>query len=186
VSRPACRVLLCSRNEDKRQELQRSLPGWAIELVDAEFPEETGRTYYQNALAKAEFGRTLRPGERLLGEDSGLEVVSIGGQPGLHSARWSERPIEELLERLDGVTAREARYVCELVLLKPDDREVRGAGMLEGRIGLEPRGSEGFGYDPIFVPSGEQRTVAELGNDWKAQHSHRAKAALALLDALVL
>jgi XTP/dITP diphosphohydrolase len=77
--------------------------------------------------------------------------------------------------------ARHARYVCELVALSPAGEELRGTGTLEGRISREPRGSEGFGFDPIFVPVGEQRTVAELGNEWKAEHSHRAKAAVALL-----
>jgi len=178
------RAVLCSRNEHKRVELQRALPGWELALLDAEFPEETGRTYYENALAKADFGRTLRPAERLLGEDSGLEVAALNGEPGLRSARWSERPIEELLERLEGESARDARYVCELVLLEPGGREVRGSGTLAGRIAETPAGSEGFGYDPVFAPAGEERTVAELGNDWKVSNSHRARAAQALLGAL--
>ena len=176
-------VVLCSHNEHKRQELERALPAWTIALLEAELPEETGPSYYENARAKAAFGRALRPDQPTLGEDSGVEVASLGGEPGLRSARWSERPIEQLLERLEGETAREARYVCELVLLERDGREVRGTGVLEGSIGLEPRGSEGFGYDPVFVPSGERRTVAELGDDWKAQNSHRARAAHALLAA---
>ena len=85
---------------------------------------------------------------------------------------------------------RGARYVCELVLLPPPvtvtqpGTEVRGTGTLEGRIALEPRGSEGFGYDPIFVPEGEDQTVAELGDAWKSEHSHRALAARALLAEL--
>jgi XTP/dITP diphosphohydrolase len=70
--------------------------------------------------------------------------------------------------------------VCELVALSPEGEELRGTGTVEGTIALEPRGSEGFGYDPIFVPEGESRTVAELGNDWKREHSHRARAAHAL------
>src|SRR5947209_4100333 len=71
-----------------------------------------------------------------------------------------------------------------LVLLAPDGRELRGTGVLEGRIAHAPRGDEGFGYDPIFIPENEERTVAELGNEWKAEHSHRARAARALLRAL--
>jgi XTP/dITP diphosphohydrolase len=180
----AARAVLCSRNEHKRQELERALPGWRLELLDTDFPEERGQSYYDNARAKAVFGRTLRPGARLLGEDSGLEVAGLGGEPGLHSARWSERPVDELLVRLDGETAPDARYVCELVLLQPDGRELRGSGVLEGRIAESPRGSEGFGYDPVFIPTGEEATVAELGDDWKSKHSHRARAARALLDQL--
>jgi XTP/dITP diphosphohydrolase len=76
---------------------------------------------------------------------------------------------------------RRARYVCELVLIGSDGRELRGTGTLKGHISTEPRGTEGFGYDPVFVPEGEGRTVAEIGNAWKAVHSHRARAAQALL-----
>jgi non-canonical purine NTP pyrophosphatase (RdgB/HAM1 family) len=77
-----------------------------------------------------------------------------------------------------------ARYVCELVAVSPAGDEVRGSGILEGRIVAEPHGTEGFGFDPIFVPAGEERTVAELGDEWKAQNSHRARAAKALRRAL--
>ena len=90
----------------------------------------------------------------------------------------------KLLGELEGVEQRGARYVSELVLLAPDGLELRGTGTLEGRIADEPAGSEGFGYDPIFVPEGEQRTVAELGDAWKAENSHRARAAQALLAAI--
>lgn len=173
-------VLLCSRNEHKRRELERALPGWRIELLDADYPPEVGASYYENARAKVRFGRGLRPEAHLLGEDSGLEVDALGGEPGLHSARWSDRPIEDLLERLQGAQDRSARYVCELVLLDPGGKERRGTGTLEGRIAAEPRGSEGFGYDPVFVPEGEERSVAELGDDWKSRSSHRARAAQAL------
>jgi len=173
-------VLLCSRNEHKRRELERALPDWRIELLAADFPAEEGASYYGNARAKAAFGRRLRPEASLLGEDSGLEVDALGGEPGLHSARWSERPIEDLIQRLQGETDRRARYVCELVLLTPAGEELRGTGVLEGRIAEEPRGSEGFGYDPVFVPAGQTQTVAELGDEWKSRHSHRARAAKAL------
>jgi XTP/dITP diphosphohydrolase len=87
---------------------------------------------------------------------------------------------------LDGIEGdgRRAHYVCELVGISPQGDEFRGTGTLAGRIAHEQRGSEGFGFDPIFVPEGEGRTVAELGNEWKRQHSHRARAARALLEAL--
>jgi XTP/dITP diphosphohydrolase len=122
----------------------------------------------------------------MLGEDSGLEVDGLGGRPGIASNRWAagEDPIEKLLQELDGVEERSACYVCELVCLTPEGEEVRGIGKLEGRIAEERRGSEGFGYDPIFMPVGETQTVAELGNGWKAHHSHRAQAAQALRAAL--
>ena len=116
----------------------------------------------------------------MLGEDSGLEVEALGGAPGIRSARYGAEggeAIERLLRELEGVEDRRARYVCELVLLAPDGQELRGSGSLKGRIAESPRGSEGFGYDPVFLPAGEDLTVAELGNDWKARHSHRANAA---------
>jgi len=103
-----------------------------------------------------------------------------GGRPGIASARWAEDGVAQLLEELRGVADRRARYVCELVALSPEGEERRGTGILEGAIATERRGEEGFGYDPIFIPGGEERTVAELGNDWKREHSHRARAAAAL------
>jgi len=90
----------------------------------------------------------------------------------------------KLLAELGDTADRGARYVCELVLIGPDGRELRGSGELAGRIAQEPRGSDGFGYDPVFVPEREEKTVAELGNDWKARNSHRARAAAALTAAL--
>jgi XTP/dITP diphosphohydrolase len=172
---------LCSKNPGKLRELRAALPEWEIEpLAVDEYPPETGETYYENARAKAEFGLTV---ERawMLGEDSGIEVAGLGWRPGVHSARFGrDDPVGRLLAELDGIGDRRARYVSELVALSPDGEELRGRGILEGRIADEPRGSEGFGYDPIFVPDGEERTVAELGNDWKRENSHRARAAHAL------
>ena len=183
------KVVLASHNENKLRELAALLPGWELELLGAgEFPEETGPTYYDNARAKARFGREHgRPDVWTLGEDSGLEVEGLGGGPGIRSARYApegDEAVEKLLQELRGVEGegRRARYVCELVALSPEGVEVRGTGVLEGRIAGEARGSEGFGYDPVFVPGGEERTVAELGNAWKSGHSHRARAACALLE----
>ena len=121
----------------------------------------------------------------MLADDSGIEVAALGGGPGVQTARWAgDRHVEKLLAALDGRSDRAARYVCELVALPPDRRELRGTGVLEGTIAGAPAGDEGFGFDPIFVPRGETRTVAELGDAWKAEHSHRAVAALALRDTL--
>jgi XTP/dITP diphosphohydrolase len=130
------------------------------------------------------YGHELEPGAWLLGEDSGLEVAALGGAPGIRSARYAPEglpAIERLLRELGDERDRRARYVCELVLIGPDGRELRGTGALEGRISVEPRGTEGFGYDPVFVPDGEEKTVAEIGNAWKAENSHRARAARALV-----
>jgi XTP/dITP diphosphohydrolase len=179
---------LASRNPHKLEELRAALPGWRLEpWGGGELPPEEGSTYYENARVKAQAGRSEECWS--LGEDSGIEVEGLGGGPGIRSARFAgpgEDMVEKLLAHLDGMTgnARDARYVCELVALSPAGEEVRATGVLRGRIADEARGNQGFGYDPIFVPSGEERTVAELGNAWKRDHSHRALAAKALLAAV--
>ncbi|HET7571502.1 MAG TPA: non-canonical purine NTP pyrophosphatase [Gaiellaceae bacterium] len=207
------RAVLCSRNPHKARELERLLPGWRIEPLAADdYPPEDGETYLDNARIKAAFGRGRAPADAwVLAEDSGIEVAALGGRPGVHSARYAAeaasaageaacaRPedrgiafgdptgapaIARLLSDLGDAEDRRARYVSELVALAPDGSEHRGTGVLAGRIGREPRGSEGFGYDPVFVPDGEERTVAELGDDWKERESHRARSARALLEAL--
>ena len=178
---------LCTRNEHKRRELERALPGWTIELLAAtNYPAETGVTFYENALAKARFGRRVGPaGDWMLGEDSGLELRAFDGAPGIETARWANGcHVERALAALEHVDNRAARYVCALVALSPDGREARGTGTLDGTMAFEPRGTEGFGFDPLFVPLGETQTVAELGADWKAEHSHRALAARSLRVAL--
>jgi XTP/dITP diphosphohydrolase len=180
---------LASRNTHKLEELRAALPGWSIELLDAdEFPPEDGETYYENARAKARFGRALSEDEGwVLGEDSGIEVAGLDWGPGVRSARFAAGDeVGRLLGALAGVEGegRRARYVCELVAMGTGGREHRGTGTLEGRIADAAGGAGGFGYDPIFVPEGEARTVAELGDAWKLANSHRARAARALRDAI--
>lgn len=183
-------VKLASANEHKLRELKQALPDWDLTLLDADaYPPEEGGTYYENARGKARFGGTLAESDEwVLGEDSGLEVDGLRGGPGVTSSRFAPAGdfVERLLAELGGVwgEGRRARYVCELVCLPPDGEEFRGTGTLAGSIAHEPRGSEGFGYDPVFVPGGETKTVAELGNEWKAEHSHRARAANALREAI--
>lgn len=187
-------VRLVSRNEHKLRELRALLPDWEIELLEAaEEPAETGETFYENALAKARFGRSVGGQDLwILGEDSGLGVEGLGGRPGIRSARYAgehatdEENVRRLLDELEGIGTedRRARYVSELVLLSPEREEFRGTGTLSGRIAEEQRGEEGFGYDPVFVPEGETQTVAELGDEWKREHSHRARAARALAQAV--
>jgi XTP/dITP diphosphohydrolase len=181
-------AVLASRNPHKARELELLLPAFAIEPYDAdEYPPEVGATYLANARAKARFA--WRTGIWALGEDSGIEVAALDGRPGIHSARYAPEgapAIARLLGELEGVADRAARYVSELVAVTPEGDELRGTGILGGRIAVEPSGSEGFGYDPIFVPDGDERTVAELGDAWKALHSHRARAARALREAVDL
>lgn len=174
-------ALLVSTNENKARELASALPDWHLELLPAAV-DETGETYYENALTKARHGWETRPGEWVLGEDSGIEAAALQGAPGIYSARSGG--IDWLLRELEGAEDRRARYVCELVCFTPAGDELRGTGTLLGTVAHERRGSEGFGYDPVFVPEGETRTVAELGNAWKARNSHRARAARALFAAI--
>lgn len=156
-------------------------------------PEETGATFYENALAKARFAQSIQPGRFAIGEDSGLEVDWLGGVPGIRSARYAgedatdEENVAKLLGALAGVegTDRGAHYVSELVVLGPDGSEARGTGTLEGSIATQPRGSGGFGYDPVFVPDeGDGRTFAEMSDGEKNGLSHRARALRNLLSTL--
>jgi XTP/dITP diphosphohydrolase len=182
------RAVVCSANPHKLDEFHALFPEWELELLGGDdFPPEDGLTYLDNARIKARHGRRAGPPDRLmLADDSGIEVAALGGGPGVQTARWAEgRHVEKLLAALAGAADRRARYVCELVALAPDGAESRGTGVLAGEIAAGPAGSEGFGFDPVFVPRGERRTVAELGDAWKARHSHRALAARALQEALV-
>ena len=188
------RLVLASGNRHKARELELAVPEWTVELLRvASFPEETGRTFYENALGKAQFGRVSAPPDAwVLGEDSGIEVDALGGRPGIFSARYAGEAatdadnVAKLLAELADVPEgkRAGRYVCELVAIAPNREEVRATGTLAGHVATAPRGSGGFGYDPVFVPAGEERTVAELGDEWKSARSHRARAAVLLREAL--
>ena len=181
------KATVCSGNPHKLAEFRELFAEWDLELLSGvEFPPEDGETYLDNARSKARFGRAVGPAERwMLADDSGIEVAALGGAPGVVTARWAEgRHVEKLLATLDGVDDRRAQYVCELVALSPDGSEIVGTGVLRGEVAGAAAGGEGFGFDPVFVPVGEERTVAQLGDAWKAEHSHRALAARALLDEL--
>ena len=175
---------MASRNAHKAHELEALLPGWEIEPLDRDdYPPEDGETYLDNARIKARFA--WEPGLWALGEDSGIEVAALGGAPGPHSARSAQGDeVGWVLHELGGTEDRRARYVSELVAISPEGEEVHGSGTLEGAIAWAPSGAEGFGFDPVFVPSGESRTVASLGNEWKSRSSHRARAAQSLLNAI--
>ena len=144
-----------------------------------DFPPEDGATYEENARGKAQYGRGSPPPDAwVIGEDSGIEAAGLGGRPGIASARWADDGVARMLAELDGVADR-AR---PLRLRDRRDRARRArrssrAGRSRADRDRAAAATEGFGYDPIFVPDGEARTVAELGNDWKTSHSHRARAA---------
>jgi XTP/dITP diphosphohydrolase len=185
---PVASAVLASANAHKLEELREGLPGWRLDALESsEWPDETGDTYEENARIKARFGREHAPVDVwVIGEDSGIEVDSLDGGPGVRSARWAPQgdQADALLDHLAGEDERRARMVTEIVALAPSGEEIHVRGVLEGELARERRGESGFGYDPIFIPEGYDRTVAELGDDWKRLHSHRARAAQALIEAL--
>jgi XTP/dITP diphosphohydrolase len=181
------RLVLASQNPHKLEELRRVLPGFEVDALGRDdVPPEDGATFEDNARIKARFGRRHAGSEAwALGEDSGIEAVALDGLPGVHTARWAAGdPVGKMLEALDGIAERRARYVCVLVAVAPDGRELVAHGTLDGTIASAPAGDEGFGFDPVFVPDGEASTVAQLGDAWKETHSHRARAAATLVELL--
>jgi XTP/dITP diphosphohydrolase len=188
------KVLLATRNPGKLAELRRLLadgPFEVLGLADVpEFPEapETGATFAENALAKAR-DAAAATGLPSVADDSGLAVEALNGMPGVLSARWCGRHGDDLanLELLLGQLAdvpderRGAAFVCAAALVVPGGPETVVHGEWRGRIVRAPRGANGFGYDPIFVPDGEERTSAELSSEEKDAASHRGRAMRALL-----
>jgi XTP/dITP diphosphohydrolase len=177
------RALLATGNAGKASELQ-ALLGFEVVPVDIDV-EETEETFAGNALSKARAARAAAgSGEWGLGDDSGLAVAALGGEPGVHSRRWAGPDDDDrnraLLARLEGVGDRRATFVCALAAVAPDGTEAVAEGRLEGAIADAPSGDDGFGYDPVFVPEGERETLASLGTSRKNQVSHRARAATAL------
>lgn len=183
------RLLLATKNQGKVQELKRLLEGTGVEVVDLshfpgiEMPEETGRTFEENARIKA-LAVASASGLWALADDSGLLVDALGGEPGVHSARWTgEHATDEtnnarLLERLAGVPAeqRTARFVSAVALCSTSGECVVRRGACEGVIGTAIHGSGGFGYDPLFYSPEEKATFAELSASRKNEISHRARA----------
>ncbi|HEY1318150.1 MAG TPA: non-canonical purine NTP pyrophosphatase [Gaiella sp.] len=181
------RLILASGNPHKLEELRRTLPAFDVDALGRDDPPpEDGATFEDNARIKARFGRLHGDaGAWALGEDSGIEAVALDGRPGVHTARWAAGdPVGKMLAALDGAAERGARYVCVLVAIAPDGREVVARGTLEGMIAPAAAGAEGFGFDPVFVPEGETATVALLGDAWKDRNSHRARASAVLAELL--
>src|SRR5688572_29931102 len=172
-------VVLASHNAGKLLELARILTAQQLDVellsagdVSLPEPEETGETFADNALLKARAG-VASSGLACLADDSGLVVDALGGEPGVRSARYAGRHGDDeanlhlVLERMAGVTDRRARFVCVAALVTPAGNESTATGVIEGTLTLEPRGSGGFGYDPIFQPLGAQRTTAEISAEAK-------------------
>ena len=194
--RPGDRLLLATTSAGKQRELRALLGDLPLSLVTpAELgltlvPEETGSTFAENATIKAR-AYWQAAGLPTLAEDSGLEVDALGGAPGVYSARWEGLPdgAEKnalLLERLRTVPEedRGCRYLCHIVVIDCVGEEHHAAGVLGGRVAWEARGTEGFGYDPVFWLPERGCTVAELPAAEKDRISHRARAVASLRAAL--
>jgi len=179
------RVLLATRNEGKVRELARILAPYGVALEGAGYEPgpETGTSFAQNALAKAREG-VRETGLPALADDSGLSVDALNGMPGILSARWAgahgddRANLELVLGQLEDVPdeRRGAAFVCAAAYALPDGRSDVVVAEMRGRLVRAPRGTNGFGYDPIFVPDGYIVTSAELDPDEKDAISHRGKA----------
>jgi XTP/dITP diphosphohydrolase len=181
-------VVLATRNAGKIREVA-AIIGEAADVVgleaagNVELPPESGSTYEENALTKARaIARVV--GGLTLADDSGLEVDALDGKPGVRSSRYAGPACdpaannEKLSRELDAVPAGErgARFVCVAALVAADGRERLARGEVEGVIAKEPRGNGGFGYDPLFIPRGYERTFAEMVPEEKNRISHRSRA----------
>ena len=186
------KLWIASFNDHKIKEIKSLLPkDLECEIFSARdlnfysAPEETGKTFLENATLKAKAMRPLVPEtDWLLAEDSGLEVEALDGRPGIHSARYAGPKAsdmmnnDKLLKMLNfkGEASRSARYFCQIFAIGPNEETVECSGHCLGMIAKKPSGSDGFGYDPLFVPEGFEITMAELTLKEKNQISHRKKA----------
>jgi len=188
-------LLIATRNPGKLREFAAIFEGLGLrlrtldELGIPDEVEETGETFASNALLKAEAYMALS-GLPTLADDSGLEVAALRGAPGVYSARYGgvkgEAQLRYLLEQMRDVPwhARLARFICVIALARPGHAPELAEGTLPGVIELEPKGSGGFGYDPLFYLLDEDCTLAELPAERKNQISHRANAARAAREIL--
>ncbi len=189
------KLIIASNNKHKIKEIKQILKGRfepILSLSEAGIEHETvedGETFIENARKKASEIAKIS-GSAALADDSGICIDYLGGAPGVFSARFSgehgndSANNELVLERLRGVKERGAHYTCAMVIAYPDGRSVEAEGYMYGDIIESPRGDGGFGYDPLFVPLGMQKTVAEISDEAKNEISHRKNALDALLNKL--
>lgn len=160
------------------------------ELPTFSAPPENGKTYEENARIKARSMKAMKPGTWVFGEDSGIEVPGLGNLPGIHSARYAgdrasdSENMAKLLKMMQirHVSDRAAKFVCTVVAYSPEGQESVFTGEFKGTIAKAPAGQLGFGYDPVFIPEGQTKTLAELGPGFKLQNSHRTQAFLKFLS----
>lgn len=185
-------LVLASGNKGKIAEIGEMLPefsviGYKDAGLDFEI-EETGATFYENALIKAK-AVSEALGLPALADDSGLCVNALGGAPGIFSARFAgdgndEHNIDKLLKELDGVKDRSAKFVCSLVLYYPDGKIISAEGETNGKILFERAGKNGFGYDPIFYSADLKKSLGEASSKEKNSVSHRSRALKNLKEKL--
>jgi non-canonical purine NTP pyrophosphatase (RdgB/HAM1 family) len=193
------KLLLATGNAGKIKELRKMLSVLPLDLLSlrdfdcVDDVDETGSTFEENAWLKAR-GFALQTKVMSLADDSGLEVEALGNSPGVYSARFAgedtdyEMKIQKLLSMLDSTCdkARRARFVCVMSLADPDGKVFFTArGVCPGTIATSPRGDNGFGYDPIFMPDGFEQTFGELDDSLKRVISHRARAAELIIRYLL-
>jgi XTP/dITP diphosphohydrolase len=184
-------VVLATRNAHKLREFRRLLPGVELQPLpdDVELPPETGETFAENALVKAQVAAATT-GSPALADDSGIEAEALDGRPGVRSARYAgegatdEQNLEKLLDEVGGQDDRRVAYVSVIALVDEGGNESIFEGRCEGVLATEPKGTGGFGYDPAFVPDDtgpdDDRTMAELTPEEKNAISHRGRAVRAL------
>lgn len=192
------KVILASRNKGKLEEIKAILQKFGMETIsrdDAGIPtfevEETGNTFEENSLLKAQAIMDVAH-VITIADDSGLEVDALSGAPGIYSARYAgenctfEDNNRKLLQELEGVPEerRGAAFVSVITMLFPNGEKLVARGECRGKILTELRGKEGFGYDPLFMPEGENRSFAEMTSEEKNRISHRAKSLQILEDMI--
>lgn len=185
------RLFVATHNAHKVREIGEILgPAWEILPDDPEGVVEDAPDFVGNALLKVRAIARRHRGDWCLADDSGLEVAALGGAPGVRSARYAGEPCDTprnnalLLKNLTGVTDRTANFTCAIALVGPDGVEHTVEGRSYGRIAETPSGAQGFGYDPLFVPDGYDRSFADFTADEKNAISHRGRALARLRDLL--
>lgn len=192
------RIIFATANANKIREIKAIINTPEIDIVSMEEEgikidiEEDGATYEENALIKARAIAQLCPNKIIMAEDSGLEIDYLHGEPGLYSARYMghDTPYDQknkaILDLLKGVerSKRTAQYVCSVVAILPDRKEISAKGILKGEIGEEEKGVNGFGYDPIFFLPQKGRYMSELTNEEKNMISHRGEALREIINKL--
>lgn len=184
-------IVLGTSNQHKVQELNDIAKGYNVEFILPECdnfdPNENGETFLQNAEIKAkEAAKISKKGEFFMADDSGLCVDYLNGGPGIYSARYEKTPelrIKKLLKNMENADNRNAHFTCALCLVnKNGDILHKEEGKVEGKIGFSPKGTNGFGYDPVFIVNNLNKTMAELTEDDKNNISHRGQALKHMLE----